>query len=85
MFTFAVLDQKIPFWENMVKKYPNCRFKLKFGTKTNLNKPNSMMMFNFSVFDHRYLSWANLIEKFKIVCSKSNLIQRLIQICKILW
>ena len=41
------------------------------------------MMFTFSVFDHRYLSWANLVRKFKIVCSKLNLIQRLIRICKI--
>ena len=66
-------------------KNQNCQFKLKFGTKTNLNMQNSMMIFTFSAFDHKYLSWANLVQKFKIVCSKWNLIQRLIQICKIQW
>ena len=67
------------------QKNQNCQFKLKFGTKTNLNKQNSMMMFNFSVFDHKYLSWANLVQKFKIVFSNWNLVQRLIRKCKIQW
>ena len=67
------------------QKNQNCQFKLKFGTKTNLNMRNSMMMFTFSVFEHKYLFWVNLVQKFKIVCSKWNLIQRLIQICKIQW
>ena len=62
VFTFSILDQKKPFWANLVKKI-NCQFKLKFDTKTNLNMWNSMMMFTFSVFDHKYLSWANLIQK----------------------
>ena len=74
-----------PFLGKSGQKNQNCQFKLKFGTKTNLNKRNSMMMFTFSVFDHKYLSWANLVQKFKIVCSKWNLIQRLIRICKIQW
>ena len=43
------------------------------------------MMPFFSVFDHKYLFWANLVQKFKIVCSKWNLIQRLIRIRKIHW
>ena len=66
---FFVLDQKNPFWANLVKKNQNCQFKLKFGTKTNLNMRNSMM-FTLSVFDHKYLTWANLVQKFKTVCSK---------------
>ena len=85
VFTFSVLGQKNPFWVNLVKKNKNCQFKLKFGTKTNLNKQNSMMMFTFSVFDQPYLSWANSVQKFKIVCSKWDLIKRLIQICRIQW
>ena len=65
------------------QKNQNCQFKLKFDTKTNLNNQNSMMKFTFSVFEYKYLPWANLVQKFKIVCSKWNLIQRLIRICKI--
>ena len=80
MFTFTVLDQKKPGQKNR-----NCPFKLKFGTKTNLDKRNSIMMLTFSVFDHKYLSWANLAQKFKIACSKWNLIQRLIRMCKTQW
>ena len=66
---FFVLDQKNPFWANLVKKNQNCQFKLKFGTKTNLNMRNSMM-FTLSVFDHKYLTWANLVQKFKTVQSE---------------
>ena len=71
MFTFSVLDQENLFWTNLVKKNQNCQFKLKFGTKTNLNKRNSMIMFTFSVFEHKHLSWANLVKKFKIVQSEN--------------
>ena len=67
------------------QKDQNCQFKLKFDTKTKLSMWNSVMMPTFSVFDHKYLSWANLVQKFKIVCSKWNLIQRLIRIRKIHW
>ena len=72
VFTFSVLDldQKNPFWVNLVKKNKNRQFKLKFVTKTNLNKQISIVMFNFSAFDHRYLSRAILVQTFKIVCSK---------------
>ena len=51
-------------------KNQNYQFELEFGTKTNLNKQNSKMMFNFSFSDYKYLSWANLVQKFRIVCSK---------------
>ena len=80
---FSVLHQKNPLWTNLVKKF--CQFDLKFGTKINLQIPNSMMMFTFSVFDHKYLSWASLAQKFKVVCSKSNLKQIVIQIYKMQW
>ena len=72
-----------PFLGKSGQKNQNCQFELKFGTKTNLNKRNSMVMFTFSVFDHKYLSWTNLVQKFKVFCSK--LIQRLIRIGKIQW
>ena len=40
---------------------------------------------HFFCFDHKYPSRVNLVQKFKVVCSKSNLIQRLIRICRIQW
>ena len=82
---FLCFKPEKPFLGKSGQKHQNCQFKLKFGTKTNLNMRNSMMMFRFSVFDHKHLSWANLVQKFKIACSKWNLIQRLIRICKIQW
>ena len=64
----------------------NCQFKLKFGTKTNLNMSNSMMMMlTFSLFDHKYPFWANTVQKFKIACSKWYFLERLIRLCKIQW
>ena len=70
VFTFSVLDLKNLFWANLVKKNQNCQFKLKFGTKTNLNMQNSMIMLTFPAFDHKYPSRANLVQKFKIVQSE---------------
>ena len=64
---FYVFDQKFPFWENLVKKNQNCRFKLKFGAYTNSNMQNSMVMLTFSVFDSNYPFLANLVKKNKIV------------------
>ena len=65
MFTFSVLDQKNPFWINLIKKNQNCQFKLKFGEYAEFNDDVT-----FSVFEHKYLSWVNLVQKFKIICSK---------------
>ena len=59
-FTFSVLDWKYSFGQI-------CQFKLKFGSKTNLNMQNSMVVFAFAVLEQKYLFWANLIQKIKIV------------------
>ena len=40
---------------------------LKFGTKTNSNMQNSMVMFTFLVCDWKYPFEANLVKKIKIV------------------
>ena len=32
----------------------NCQFKLKFGTETNSNKENFMVVFFFSALDQKY-------------------------------
>ena len=61
VFTFSVLL----FLGKFCPENQNCQFKLKFGTKTNSNMQNSMMMFTFFVFNNKYPSWANLIQKFQ--------------------
>ena len=49
-------------------------YTLKFATKTDLNMPNSMVMFTLCVFDRKDIFWANLVLKFKIVCMKWNFV-----------
>ena len=44
-------------------KCQNYQFKLKFGTKTNSNMQNSIVMFNFLVFDRKYLFWGKFAPK----------------------
>ena len=79
-FHFFCLRPEIPFLLYMVQKI---KFKLKFDSWTNSNMKNSMVMFNFSVFDQKYSFWENLDQKFKIICSKWNLIPRPIRISRI--
>ena len=49
------------------EKNQNCQFKLKFGTLTNLNMQNSVVVFTFSILDQKHTFWANLVQKIKIV------------------
>ena len=44
---------KITFLGKFGHKIQNC-FKVRFGTKTNSNMQNSMVMFTFSVFNQKY-------------------------------
>ena len=46
MFTFSVLDLKTILGKSN-QKTQKCQFKLKFGTKTNLNIRKSVIMFTF--------------------------------------
>ena len=48
-------------------------FKLKFGTLTNSNMQNAVVMFAFSVLDRKYRFWENLFQEIKIVSLKSKL------------
>ena len=66
LITFSVLDRKPPFWANLVKKNHNCQFKLKFGTYTNLNMQNSVVVFTFSFSERKHHFWVNLVQKIKI-------------------
>ena len=76
---------KIPCLGKFGPKYQNYQFKLKFGTYTNSNMQNSMVMFIFFVFDRKYPFWANLVQKVKIISWSWNLVARLIRICWIQW
>ena len=76
---------EIPFLGKFGPKNQNSHFKLKFGTYTNSNMQNSMVMFILSVFDWKYPFWANLVQKIKIISWSLNLVARLIRICWIQW
>ena len=78
-----------PFLGKFGPKNQNCKFELKFGTCTNLNKHNSMVVFSFSIFDRKCSfgegGGTNLVQKIKITSLSWNLVPGLIQICTIHW
>ena len=76
---------EMPFLGKFGPKNQNCHFKLKFGTYTNSNMQNSIVMFTFSVFDWKYPFWANLVQKVKIISWSWNLVPTLIRTCRIQW
>ena len=82
---FLLLARNNPVGTNLVQKNQDCQFKLKFGTKTNWNMQNSMVVSSFSIFDWKYPFWSNLIQKIKIASLSWNLVPRLIQVCRIQW
>ena len=52
LITFSVFSRKYTFWANLVQKIKKKnKLELKFGTKTNLNTQNSMVIFTFSVLE----------------------------------
>ena len=51
-----------PFLGRFGPKSQNNQFKLKFGTKTNLN----MQILTFVVLEQKYPFWANLLQNIKI-------------------
>ena len=81
LLTFFGFWVEIPLLGKFGPKNQNCHFKLKFGTYTNSNMQNSMVMFSFFVFDRKYPFWANLFQKVKIISWSWNLVARLIWIC----
>ena len=48
---FFSFQPEIPFLGKFGQKYQNCQFKLKFGTETNSNVENSMVVFILFVLD----------------------------------
>ena len=95
LFSFLVFEWKCPFWANLVQKIKIVTLNLnfffgfwvempflgKFGTYTNSNVQNSMVMFIFFVFDRKYPFWANLVQKVKIVSWSWNLVAFIIFQC----
>ena len=61
------------------------KIKLKFGTRTNSNMQNQVVMFTFSVFHWKYHFRKNFFPKFKIASLTWNLVLRQIRICRIHW
>ena len=53
---------EIPFLGKFGPKNQNYQFKPKFGTYTNSNMQNSMVMLTFPVFEWKYPFWANLVQ-----------------------
>ena len=58
---------EVPFLGKFGPKNQNCHFKLKFGSQTNSNMQDSVVLFTFSVLDWKHPFWANLVQKIKIV------------------
>ena len=50
-----------PFLDKFDPKNQNCQFKFKFGSWTNSNMQNSMVVFTFSVLPRKYSFWVKFI------------------------
>ena len=81
MFTFSLFGRKYLFWGKLGSKNQNCQFELKFGSWTNLNMQNSMVIFTFFVLDQKNLPGQILSKNPKLFVQ--SFIQRLIRIDKI--
>ena len=85
MFVFFCFGVEIPFWGKFSPRSQNYQLKLKFGTYTNSNMQNSMMLLSFFVFEWKYPFSTNLVQKIKIVTLSWNLVPTLIRTCRIQW
>ena len=64
--TFSGFDLEIPFLGKFGPKSQNYQFQLKFGTYTNSNMQNSIVMFTFPAFDQKYCFWEIWSKKLKL-------------------
>ena len=76
---------EILFWGKFGPKSQNYQLKLKFGTYTNSNMQNSIMLFPFLLFEWKYPFWGNMVQKNKIVTLSWNLVPTIIRTCRIQW
>ena len=66
-------------------KSQSYQFKPKFGTNTNSNMQNSIVVLNFFVYGQKCSFWANLVQKVKIISLSWNSVPTLFRICRIQW
>ena len=84
VFTFSVLDQKNPFWANLIKK-------IKIVSLSRNSVPKIIWKYGIQWWCHFFSFWqeipfwANLVQKIKVVSSSWTLVPRLIWICGIQW
>ena len=74
-FIYAELDKKRPLSVNLVKKYPNCLFQLKFSTNSNSNMLYSIAMLTFAVLYWKGSFWVDLVQKFRSFCLWWNFVE----------
>ena len=80
-FSYPFSRPNFPFGQ----KNQNCLCKTKFGTQTNSNMLNWMVLFKSSLLGRKYLFCAILVRKNKIICLRLKLATRLIQLYWIWW
>ena len=68
-------------FEQIRSKKSKLSVELKFGTYTNSNMQNSMVIFTF--FDRKYPFWANFVQKVRLISWSWNLVPKLIRISRI--
>ena len=73
------------FFGKFGPKCQNFLFKPKFGTQTNSNMQNTMMIFTLFASDWNSPFWTNLVQKIKILSLTWSLLLRLIRICRMQW
>ena len=77
------LQLEFSFLGKFGPKNQNCQFKLKFGTLTNSNMQNSMVVFYYFCFRPETTFLDKFSPEIKIFRLSWNLIPRLIRICRI--
>ena len=65
-------------FEQIWSENQDLQFKLKFGSWTNSNMQNSMVVFTFAVLDQKHPFFSNLVQKIKIAGLSRNLVPGLI-------
>ena len=65
---FFCFRLEIPFLDKFGRNNNNSQFKLKFGTSTNSNKQNLMVLLSFPFSTKNALFEANLVAKLNIAC-----------------
>ena len=93
-WNLVLLICTIPWWcsfflfstrYTFLRETLNCLFNVNFGTQTNLNIQNWIVMSTFFAFYSKCWYWANLVLNFKIVCEELNFVHRAVRISRTQW